>query len=68
MTLLLETIETRIAELTTQYETECARNYASPTSSYLLGQLTAMKEARTEIAIAMLAKKLAEIENELGEI
>ena len=68
MTLLLETIETRISELTTQYEVECARNYASLTASYLLGQLTAMREACTEIKIAILAKKMAEIENELGEI
>ena len=68
MTTLLETIETRIAELTTQYETECARNYGSLTASYLLGQLTAMREARTEIKIAILAKKIAEIGNELGEI
>lgn len=64
MTTLLETIETRIAELTTQYEVECARNYCSPTASYLLGQLTAMKEVRCEIKIAILSERLAELKGE----
>ena len=68
MILLLETIEDKIAEIEKQYQTECSRNYASLTSTYLLGQLTAMKEACTEIKIAILAQKMAEIENELGEI
>lgn len=68
MTLLLETIEDKIAEIEKQYQTECSRNYGSPTACYLLGQVTALKEARSEIKIAILAKKIAEIEDELGEI
>ena len=68
MTTLLAIIEDKIADTENQYQKECSRNYGSLTASYLLGQVTALREARTEIKIAILAKKIAEIENELGEI
>lgn len=68
MTTLLAIIEDKIADTENQYQKECSRNYGSPTACYLLGQVTALREARSEIKIAILAKKIAEIENELGEI
>ena len=68
METLLAIIEDKIANTENKYQQECSRNYGSPTACYLLGQVTALREARTEIKIAILTQKMAEIENELGEI